>query len=184
MHGRYRQHLQQMVLEKIARDAAPIVVGPSILDEEHLPGDHMDLCYPLAVPIVTLGEPVFHHLADEILAQIMVDTIDLVFQKDMLEAQVERYGGLQIMPERFFYHDPGVGCIQFLTRQTLRDRHKVFWSQTEMVSDLLFQCADRYELLPKGREVAVFYIQSNIGDRFGIVQEIGIGGQEIPEIIP
>src|SRR5579862_5454728 len=50
-------------------------------------------------------EPKNEDILDRLLAQIMVDAIDLVLRQDLLDLAVERSRGIEIVSERFLEND-------------------------------------------------------------------------------
>jgi hypothetical protein len=61
----------------------------------------------------TVGETADQNVLYRLLAQIMIDAVDLLFAHHAQQAGVERFGGSQVVTERFFDHHPakGVGLL-------------------------------------------------------------------------
>ena len=109
LHGRERHQLQQVVLEHVAQHADRVVVRRPMADGQVLGGRDLHVVDVVAVPDRledAVGESQHQHVLHRLLAQVVVDAIDLVLGKDVVHLAVEFAGAGQIGAEGFFDDDP------------------------------------------------------------------------------
>jgi hypothetical protein len=96
-----KQH-QEVVRDHVAQGAGLLVVGAAMLHADRFGHGDLDMIDVLAVPErldEAVGEPKDHDVLDRLLAQIVVDAVDLVLVQGLVEHPVERLGAVQIDAE-------------------------------------------------------------------------------------
>src|SRR5579875_616953 len=103
-------------------------------------------------------------------AEIVIDSINLIFLKNMLDFLIERTGGIQSVAERFFVDNtaPVIGLLPGELRfaKPARDFAKITGSGSQVV-----------EIIPGGEMLGVDFSQQ-VTETF-----VGIGILEIPEMV-
>ena len=98
-----------MVLEDVARGAGLLVERASLLDADRLGHRDLHVIHVAAVPD-RLEDPVpeaeDQDVADRLLAQVVVDPVDLRLAEDLADLAVEPDRRVQVAPERLLDHDP------------------------------------------------------------------------------
>ncbi|KKL15926.1 hypothetical protein LCGC14_2500720, partial [marine sediment metagenome] len=105
-HGRQREQLEQVVLEHVAEDADAVVVSGTVTDRDLLGRGDLYVIDVVAVPDRlenTVGESKDQHVLHGLLAQVVIDAIDLVLVEDLVYGAVEFSGAFEIGAERFFH---------------------------------------------------------------------------------
>ena len=95
LHGRDHQQLQQVVLEHVAQHAGRVVVAAAAADGHFLGHGDLHVVDVVAVPDRLedrVGEPQHQHVLHGLLAQVMVDAIDLLFAKHAVHRLVQLAG--------------------------------------------------------------------------------------------
>jgi len=111
-HRRLHRHkthdLEQVVLNHVAQGARIVVIGSAMADAHRLGHGDLHIVDILAIPqrleqgiAEAKGEDVLHGL----LAEEVIDPIDLLFRKDSQQDAVEDLGSFQVASEGFFHDD-------------------------------------------------------------------------------
>ena len=102
LHGDEGEDLQQVVLHDVADDAELVKVAAAALGAEGLLEDDLDVVDVVAVPggaEERVAEPQDQQVLDHLLAQVVVDAVQLVLGPVGLEAALERAGALEVLAE-------------------------------------------------------------------------------------
>ena len=105
-----------MVRHHIPQRTCVFIVAAPVLDPQTLGNGDLNVVDILAVPYRlknAVGESQYQDILDRLLAQIVIDSIDLVFFQHPLQFVVESPSRFQIMPERFFDDDAAPRAIPF-----------------------------------------------------------------------
>ena len=111
-HGGQRDELQEVVLEHVAEHADTIVVAAAAADRHFLGHRDLHVIDVVAVPYRfenAVGEPQDHQVLDRLLAQVMINAIDLAFLENLVHRLVELLGRSQIGAEGLLDHQ-AAGC--------------------------------------------------------------------------
>lgn len=97
-----------MVLDHVAERPDVVVVVPATLDPDRL--RHRDLHVVDAVPVPQgledrVREPEGEQVLDGLLAQVVVNPVDLSFVEVGMDSRVELSGGREVQPERLLDHE-------------------------------------------------------------------------------
>ena len=112
-HGRQREELQEVVLEHVAQHAHAVVIGAAMADGHLFGGGDLHVIDEIAVPHRledAVGEAEHQHILHGLLAQVVVDAIDLVFGEDLVDGGVQLPGRLQAGAEGLF-DDDAAGAV-------------------------------------------------------------------------
>ena len=98
-----------MVLEDVAARAGLLVEGAPVLDPDRL--GHRDLHVVHVAPVPerledAVPEPEDHQVPDGLLAQVVVDPVDLRLAEDLADLAVEADRRVEVAPERLLDDDP------------------------------------------------------------------------------
>ena len=88
LHAHEREQLQHVVLDQVAQRARLVVVARPRADPDVLGGRDLDVVDEVAVPDRlehVVGEPERHHVLDGLLAQVVVDAVDLLLAEGATE---------------------------------------------------------------------------------------------------
>ncbi|MNM64579.1 hypothetical protein D3C81_759840 [compost metagenome] len=102
-----------MVGHHVAQGAGAVIEGATAF---HADGLGCGDLYVIDVMIVperfedTVGEAADEDVLHRLLAQVVIDTVDLLFAHDLEQAGVERLGAGQVRAEGFFHHHPAKAC--------------------------------------------------------------------------
>ena len=106
-----------MVLEDVARRAGLLVERAAVLDADRL--GHGDLHVVDVAPVPerledAVAEPEDQQVADRLLAQVVVDAIDLRLAEDLADLAVEPLGRVEVVAERLLDDDPPPAAVVVL----------------------------------------------------------------------
>ena len=104
-HRHQGQQLQQVVLEHVAQHAGLVVVIAAALDLDLLGDGDLHVIDVIVVPQrleQRVGEAENEDVLHRVLAEIMIDAIDLVLAEHVAEKLIERPRGSEIVAERLF----------------------------------------------------------------------------------
>ena len=114
LHGDQAEDLEEVILHHVAERAGPLVIAAPSLDPDLLGDGDLHAVDVAAVPERFLhrvgeaeGEDVLHRL----LAQIVIDTVDLRLGEAFGQKDVQIVGGVVVVPERLLADEPGVLAI-------------------------------------------------------------------------
>ena len=117
LHRDQADQLEQVVLEDVARRPGLLVERAAALDPDRL-GDR-DLHVVDVAPVPerledAVAEPEDQQVADGLLAQVVVDAIDLRLAEDLADLAVEPLRGLEVVAERLLDDDPPPAAVMAL----------------------------------------------------------------------
>ena len=101
-HRDEAQQLEQVVLHHVAQRARLLVVRAARLHADRLGDGDLDLGHVVTVPQRLedpVGETEHEKVLDGLLAEVVIDAIDLVLAKDQTQMAVERPSALVVVPE-------------------------------------------------------------------------------------
>ncbi len=104
LHGEQRQHLEQVVLHDVADDAELVKVPATPLGAERLLERDLDVIDVVAVPgraQERVAESQDENVLDHLLAEIVIDTEELIFLPVGFKRLLELPGARQVLSERF-----------------------------------------------------------------------------------
>ena len=117
LHRDQAEELEQVVLEDVARGAGLLVERAAILDADRLGHRDLHVVDVAAVPERledAVAEPEDQQVADRLLAQVVVDAIDLRLAEDLADLAVEPLGRIEVVPERLLDDDPPPAAVVVL----------------------------------------------------------------------
>ena len=120
LHRHQAEQLQQVVLEEVARRAGLLVERAAALDPDRL--GHRDLHVVDVAPVPDgledpVREPEDQEVPDGLLAQVVVDAVDLPLPEDLADLAVEPDGRVEVAPERLLDDDPSPAALVALVVQ-------------------------------------------------------------------
>src|SRR6516162_11570086 len=98
-----------MVLDHVAHGSTFLVITAPTLDADGFGGCDLNLVYVAPVPERlenTVAEPEGQNVLHRLLAQVVVDPVDLVFREHGLQACAELAGARKIVAEGLLHDDP------------------------------------------------------------------------------
>ena len=114
LHRDEAEELDEVVLDHVAERARGLVVAPTVLDPDRLGDGDLDVVDVAAVPDGLeegVREPQREHVLDGLLAEVVVDPVDLALTRARLEALCERPRARQVPPERLLDDEPVVVLV-------------------------------------------------------------------------
>ena len=108
-HGDRRRHLQQVVLDHVAKGACFLIISPASLHADRLGGRDLNIVDVTPVPHRledAVAEPEGQDILHRLFAEVMVDAIHLVLVEYRVDLLVQCRGARQVAPERLFNDDP------------------------------------------------------------------------------
>mmetsp|Transcript_9702 Transcript_9702/g.31580 ORF Transcript_9702/g.31580 Transcript_9702/m.31580 type:complete len:350 (+) Transcript_9702:467-1516(+) len=111
LHGKERHDLQQVVLHDVSDDAVVVEVPPAPLGPEVLTEDDLHAADVLAAPEGLeheVGEAQHEEVLDQLLAQVVVDAVDLLLRQGLGEALGELLGRVGVPSKGLLDDDAGV----------------------------------------------------------------------------
>ena len=117
LHGHQADQLEEVVLEDVARGAGLLVERAPVLDADRF--GHRDLDVVDVAPIPerledAVAEPEDQQVTDGLLAQVVVDAVDLRLAEDLADLPVEPPGRIGVVPERLLDDDPPPAAVVVL----------------------------------------------------------------------
>ena len=113
LHRDQRQQLEQMVRHHVAQRAGCVVEAAAVADAEFLVDRDLHVVDVVAVPDRlehAVGEAQHQDVLDGLLAEIVIDPVDLVLVDELQQFAVQRPGRGQVGAERLFDHQPPPAC--------------------------------------------------------------------------
>ena len=98
-----------MIGNHVAQRAGGLIEGTAMFDADSFGGGDLYVVDVGTIPERfnnAVRETENHHVLDGFLAEIVIDTIDLLFGEDFLQFLVELNGGGKVVAERFFQGSP------------------------------------------------------------------------------
>ena len=117
LHRDQADQLEQVVLEDVARRAGLLVERAAVLDADRLGHRDLHVVDVAAVPERledAVAEPEDQQVADRLLAQVVVDAIDLRLAEDLADLAVEPLRRFEVVPERLLDDDPPPAAVVVL----------------------------------------------------------------------
>ncbi len=108
LHRDEREQLQHVVLHHVAQGARPLVVRATALDADLLGHRDLDRVDQVGVPHRfedRVGEAEGEDVLDRLLAEVVVDPVDLVLTENALEDACQLARGLEVGAKRLLHHD-------------------------------------------------------------------------------
>ena len=115
-HGYQRHQLQQVVLEHIAHHPHAVVVARTVADAYLLGYGDLDRVDVIPVPYrleYGIGKAGEQDVLDGLLAEIMVDAVDLILPQHVVDQPVELAGRSQVGAKGFFDHYAPPAAVLF-----------------------------------------------------------------------
>src|SRR2546428_826522 len=109
LHGDQAEELEQVVLHHVAQRPRLLVVRAAGLDADGLGDGQLDLGHVVAVPQRledAVGEPEHEDVLDGLLAEVVVDPVDLLLAEGGREPAAERLRARVVAPKRLLDADP------------------------------------------------------------------------------
>ena len=103
LHADDRDQLHDVVLDDVAKRAGLLVVGAATLDADRLRDRDLHVVDVLAVPERledAVGKAEHQQVLDRLLAEVVIDAVDLLFDERRVQALVELARGAQVASER------------------------------------------------------------------------------------
>ncbi len=127
LHRHQAEQLQQMILHHVAQGAGLVIITGPFLHPHGFSHRHLHMLNIAAMPQrleQRIGKTQGHQVLHRLLAEIMVNTENLLFGKNRAHGIVDRIGRGQIMANRLFHHHAGKRPVQPGSPQILADRAK------------------------------------------------------------
>ena len=117
LHRHQADELEEVVLEDVARRAGLLVERAAVLDADRL--GHGDLHVVDVAPVPerledAVAEAEDQQVADRLLAEVVVDAVDLRLAEDLADLAVEPLRRVQVVPERLLDDDPPPAAVVVL----------------------------------------------------------------------
>ena len=118
LHRDQRQQLEQMVRHHVAQRAGCVVEAAAMADAELLVDGDLHVVDVIAIPDRlehAVGEAQHQDVLDRLLAEVVIDPVDLVLVEDFQQCAVQGLGRGEVGAERLFDHQPpprAVGLLQ------------------------------------------------------------------------
>ena len=109
LHRHQRQQLKQMVRHHVAQRAGGVVETAAMADAEPFIDGDLDMIDVIAIPDRlehAVGEAQHQDVLHRLLAEIMIDPVDLVLVDQFQQFAVQRLGRGEVGAERLFDHQP------------------------------------------------------------------------------
>ncbi len=109
-----------MVLQHVARRAGLLVERAAVLDADRLRHGDLDVVDVAPIPERLedpVAEPEDQQVADRLLAEVVVDAVDLRLAEDLADLAVEPLRRLEVVPERLLDDDPPPAAVVVLVVQ-------------------------------------------------------------------
>ena len=116
-HGYQGQQLQDMVLDHVPCQSGLFVVGATVLNPQVLRYRDLNVLNVAVIPerlIDAVGKSKHNQVLHRLLAQVVVDAVDLLFLKDALDGPVQFPRALEIASERLLDNQARPACLRIL----------------------------------------------------------------------
>ena len=117
LHRDQADELEEVVLEDVARGAGLLVERAAVLDADRLGHGDLDVVDVAPVPERledAVAEPEDQQVPDRLLAEVVVDAIDLRLAEDLADLAVEPLRRLEVVTERLLDDDPPPAAVVVL----------------------------------------------------------------------
>jgi hypothetical protein len=116
LHGDERQKLEDVVRDHVPQRPGLLVVAAALLDADRL--GHGDLHVVDVAPVPdrledAVGEPEDHDVLDGLLAQVVIDPVDLALGEIAAQLLIEGAGRFEVLAERFLDDHPAPMPLRF-----------------------------------------------------------------------
>ena len=111
------QHLQQVVLNHIAHGPAAVVVTTAAADAHGFGGGDLHALYVVTVPErleEAVGKAGGQQVLYRLLAQVVIDPVDVVFGEEGLDVLVQLFGRSLVVAEGLFHHQPRPAALRLV----------------------------------------------------------------------
>ena len=112
IHGEIAEHLQHVILHHVAQRAGFVVELAAIADAKALGHGDLDAADVVAIPDRfenRVGKARVKDVLYRFFAEIVIDAIDVLFRKELMQSSIERLGGRKIVAKWLLDDDTGVG---------------------------------------------------------------------------
>src|SRR5262249_18422444 len=102
LHANHGEQLEQMVWHHVAQCTGPLIKAPPSLDTDGLGGGDLHVIDMIASPERledAIGEAQYQDVLHRLLAEEVVDSIDLVLRQHLEDLRVESLSRCKVMPE-------------------------------------------------------------------------------------
>ncbi len=111
-----------MIGNHVAQGPGRLVIAAALLDADRLGGCNLYAVDKVSVPQGFgdgVGETEDHEVLHGLLAQIVIDAVDLLFIENLLEITIQLFRGSQVSSERLFHDHPSPFAFLFLRESGL-----------------------------------------------------------------
>ena len=192
LHAHEREQLQHVVLDEVAQRARLVVVARSRADPDVLGGGDLDVVDEVAVPDRlehVVGEPERHHVLDGLLAQVVIDAVDLLLAEGGGDGLLQLARGIEVGAERLLDDHPHVGLTAVVEVRLLergRDHAEVLRRGRE-IERAVERVALALERVERLRELAVAVLvverEPDVGEPLEQPVEHGVVGLPARELL-
>ncbi len=108
LHGDDGEELHEVVLEHVPQRPRLLVILAPMLHPQRLRRRDLHVVYIAPVPDGFddgVGEAEGQDVLDGLFAQVVVNAVDLLFRKNLVQGVIERAGGGKVSTERLLHHD-------------------------------------------------------------------------------
>ena len=158
LHRHEAHQLEQVVLEEVAAGARLLVERAAVLDPDRLGDGDLDMVDVAAVPDRLedpVAEPEDEEVADRLLAEVVIDPIDLRLAEDLADLAVEPDRRLEVVAEGLLDDDPSPAAVVLLVVESdpaqlgddLGERRRLGREVEEVVAAAVLLAVDRLERL-------------------------------------
>ena len=152
-----------MVLEEVARSARLLVERAALLDPDRLGDRDLDVVHVAAMPDRledAVPEAEDEDVANRLLAQVVVDPVDLRLPEDLADLAIQADRARQVAPERLLHDDPAPALAMVLVveahpAEAGDDRGEGRRLGGQVVDAVAPRAPHRVELVEAGRESVV-----------------------------
>ena len=114
LHGDEADQLEEVVLQDVARRPGLLVERAATLDADRFRHRDLDVIHVASIPERLedpVAEPEDQQVADGLLAQVVVDAIDLRLAEDLADLAIQTLGRLEVVAERLLDDDPAPAAV-------------------------------------------------------------------------
>ena len=122
LHRCQGEQLEEVIGNHVPQRPGCFVKAAALFHAYSLRGGDLHAVDELPVPQRfrnAVCEPEHHQVLHRLLAQVVIDAVDLLLAQDFLELAVQLLGRIQISSKRFFHDDPGPPAVGLLCQASL-----------------------------------------------------------------
>ena len=162
LHGDRGHHLQQMILDHVAQGAGFLVIPAAAFDADRLGRRDLHVIDVAAIPERledAVSETERQDVLDGLLAQVVIDAIDVLLVENFLEFRVQRSGGRQIVTKRLLDHDatPAPTALKFGVTDPLDRGFVVARLRRQIEENIVLRVSRLLRLLRGGLRASCMY---------------------------